>query len=262
MLRNGVPTDLQSLEAALRYAGEEAIVTGLAAARLHGMKSLPATKQVHVLVPADRQRKTCEFALIERTTRLPRQVTKQGFPTADLTRAVLDAVRRMKDRGTVEALLAEAVQRGWTTPRQLREELEAGSDRGSRLPRRCLAAIEEGAHSAAESRAVRLAKRSGLPPMRWNVRLRRPSGLFLASPDGWLDDVALAWEIDSLEYHLSPADYRRTLERHNAMTALGIIVVHTVPSQLTTQPDVVIEQLRGAYRQALKRPRPDVIAEW
>lgn len=261
MLRSGTPTRQQSIDAALRYAGEDAVITGLAAARLHGLEKLPATDQVHVLVPDDRQRKSCEFVLIERTTRMPKRVAKHGFPTAELTRAVLDATRLMRDRGSVEALLAEAVQRGRTTPRKLRTELEAGSDRGSRLPRSCLAAIEDGARSSAESRALRLARRAGLPPMLWNVRLRSPSGRLLASPDGWIDEVALAWEIDSLEYHLSPADYRRTLQRHNDMTAHGIVVVHTVPSQLTAQPDVVIKHLRDAYDQARKRPRPDVVAD-
>ncbi len=96
--------------------------------------------------------------------------------------------------------------------------------------------------------------------MQWNVRLLDPTGKLLGIPDGWLDDVALAWQIDSLEYHLSPADYALTVRRHTAMTAAGIVVVHTLPSQLRTEPQEVLAELRNAYQQALRRPRPPVTA--
>ncbi|MPY79628.1 MAG: hypothetical protein GEV04_14350 [Actinophytocola sp.] len=262
MLRNGSPTRVQALDAALRYTGKGAAVTGIAAVRLHGLQKFSATEQVHILVPHRRRRVSSGYVLVERTTRLPSIVTRQGFPIAEVTRAVLDATRRMRKPGEVQALLAEAVQRGRTTPRRLHEELEAGSDRGSALPRTALRAITRGARSVAEAWAMPVTARSGLPPMRWNVRLRTASGLALPSPDGWIDDVALTIEVDSIEYHLSPDDYRRTLERHNIMTAHGIVVVHVVPSQLRTEPDKVIAHLRESYRQAARRPRPDIIAQW
>ncbi|MBA0126083.1 hypothetical protein H0B56_11080 [Haloechinothrix sp. YIM 98757] len=261
MLRNGTPTRTQAVDGALRYAGNGAVVTGLAAAELYGMRKIPESEQVHLLIPHHNKRVSAGYALIERTTRTPATVVKQGFPVADVTRAVLDAARRMTDRSAVEALIAEAVQRRWTTPRRLRKELEEGSDRGSALPRAVLPVIEAGAHSTAEARGAELADRSGLPRMRWNVRLRTVDGRILPRPDGWLDDVCLAWEIDSYEYHLSPADYARTLRRHATMTAHGIIVVHTLPSRLTSEPDAVIAELRAAYHHAARRPRPAIIAE-
>ncbi|MDV6012031.1 hypothetical protein F8178_05990 [Haloechinothrix sp. LS1_15] len=261
LLRNGTPTRAQAIDGALRYAGEGAVVTGLAAAGLYGLTKFTTGGQVHLLIPQDRKRVSAGYALVERTTRTPATILRQGFPVAEPTRAVLDAVRRMRDRAAVEALLAESVQRRWTTPHRLRRELEDGSDRGSALPRAVLSAIESGARSTAEARGVQLAKRSGLPPMRWNVRLRTRDGLALPTPDGWIDDVCLAWEIDSFEYHLAPSDYARTLRRHAAMTSHGIIVVHTLPSRLTSEPEAVIAELRAAYEQAARRPRPDIIAE-
>lgn len=262
MLRNGTPTRAQSIDAALRYAGKGALVTGLAAATLHGLQKFPPTDRVHVLVGHPRQRTSSGYVLVERTTRLPAHVLKAGFPTAEVTRAVLDGARRMRKPNEVRALIAEAVQRGRTTPSRLHEELESGSDRGSALPRAVLPEILQGARSAAEVWGMRVAARSGLPTMRWNVRLRTPSGLILPSPDGWIDEVALAMEIDSIEYHISPDDYRRTLDRHNVMTSHGIVVVHVVPSQLRDDPETVIARLRDAYRQAARRPRPAIIATW
>ncbi|MQA63540.1 MAG: hypothetical protein GEU86_19105 [Actinophytocola sp.] len=262
MLRNGTPTRAQSIDAALRYAGKGAIVTGLAAATLHGLQKFQPADRIHVLVGHSHQRTSSGYVLVERTTRLPAHVLKHGFPTAEVTRAVLDATRRMEKPNEVRALIAEAVQRGRTTPWRLHEELESGSDRGSALPRAVLPEIVQGARSVAEGWGMRVAARSGLPTMRWNVRLRTPSGLILPSPDGWIDEVALAMEVDSIEYHISPDDYRRTLDRHNVMTAHGIIVVHVVPSQLRDDPGTVIARLRDAYRHAARRPRPDIIAGW
>jgi len=39
-------------------------------------------------------------------------------------------------------------------------------------------------------------------------------------------------EIDSREYHFSPADWRATMDRHLVLTTLGYSVVHRPPSAL------------------------------
>jgi hypothetical protein len=64
-----------------------------------------------------------------------------------------------------------------------------------------------GSRSVAESHAMRVWERTGLPPLRWNVEVRHTDGRYIATPDGWLDEVALAWEIDSYDYHFGKADY-------------------------------------------------------
>jgi len=102
--------------------------------------------------------------------------------------------------------------------------------------------------------------RSGLPRAMWNPRLYLPSGRFLASPDGWFDDVALAWEIDSVEFHLSPEEWDLTLRRRSAMQGEGVIVEHTRPRRLLTEPDAVGSELCAGYPLAASRPRPDIRA--
>src|SRR2546430_4809310 len=134
-LHNGEPTWVQQIEAALRYARRGAIVTGLAAARLHGLRRVPPFDGVHLLVPDDKQPATYGYVIVERTKRLPLAERKGGFPVAPATRAVLDAVRRMHQQGEVDALVAEAVQRRLTTPRELADELRLGSRRGASRPR-------------------------------------------------------------------------------------------------------------------------------
>lgn len=67
-------------------------------------------------------------------------------------------------------------------------------------------------------------------------------------PDAWYHDVGLAWEIDSYEWHLAPADYALTLDRRSAMMAEGIVVMHTLPSKLTRREPEVLAELRVPTR--------------
>lgn len=123
-----------------------------------------------------------------------------------------------------------------------------------------LAEITDGARSAAEAEAGGLLRELGCPNAVRNAWLYRADGTFLACVDVWFPDVGLAWEIDSREFHLSPLDHERTLERHNALIAAGVPVVRTVPSQLVARRGEVLARLREARRTAAARPRPAVTA--
>ncbi len=121
---------------------------------------------------------------VERTTRMPRPVVVDGMPMAPLVRAVLDECRRFSARDPVRALLTEAVQRGRLHPEALIRELEAGSDRGSALPREVLRDVLRGARSVAEVDAMAVWRRTGLPEPLWNHELRDASGRYIGTPDG------------------------------------------------------------------------------
>jgi hypothetical protein len=257
-MHNGEPSWLQQVDAALRYARRGAMITGLAAARLHGLRRSPAIDRIHLLVADDKQPATYGFVIVERTKRLPEPQRRSGFPVAPITRAVLDGTRRLLEQDAVDALIAEAVQRGLTTPRELADELNEGARRGASRPRAAIRAMLAGARSKAEADAHRIVTASRLPRPMWNPTLTALDGARLPTPDGWFDDVALAWEIDSLEFHLSPEDYARTLRRHATMTGAGIIVLHTLPSRLLREPAAVLRELSAAYAQAALRPRPPI----
>jgi hypothetical protein len=261
LLHNGPPTRDDMRRAALLHAGPGAVLTGSDALELHGMKRMPPpTGLIHVLVPAGRRRVGAGKLLVERTDRLPVAAPGQ-WPLPPIERAALDLARRTRDRDVVRAVLAEVVQRGRTTPARLVAELEAGSDRGTALPREVLTAVSDGIRSVAEAEARELLRRSNLPQPMWNARVvDARNGRFIAVADAWFDEFALAWEIDSYEFHLSPADYERTLERRAAMTAVGITVVAHSPKQVVDQGAKVLAALAGNLNQAARRPRPPVIA--
>lgn len=258
ILGNAPPTRRQLVEAALLYAGPEAIVTGVAACRNHGLRTAPDDASVHLLIPHGRKVKSSDYVVVERTIRLPARVVRDGVPLAPLPRAVLDACRRFRDFDPCRALIAEAVQRGRIDPGVLEQELARGSQRGTAVPREVLRDVLRGAHSVAEIDGMRVWQRTGLPPLSWNVDLYDEDGQFIARPDGWCDEVGLAWEIDSYEYHFEREGYARTLKRNVRYAEAGILVVQTLPNRLRTEPDAVVAELRAAYRAAADRPRPNV----
>lgn len=260
LLHSGPPTRPDRRRAALLHAGPTSVLTGADALELHGMTRMPAPSgPVHLLLPADVRRAGSGRILAERTDRLP--IAAPGrWPLAPEARAALDFARRSRNRGEVRAAIAEVVQRGRCTPADLNSELAAGSRRGSALPREVLREISDGVRSAAEAQARALLLRSGLPAPMWNPRLHDRTGRFVAMPDAWFDDVGMVWEIDSLEWHLGPEDYARTLDRRAAMMAEGVVVVHHLPSRITGNPAQVLRDLTANHAHAARRPRPPLLA--
>jgi hypothetical protein len=261
LLHNGPPTRDDRRRGGLLHAGPDALITGLDALELHGLERAPRPSgPVHLLVRAERRRSGYGLVMIERTDRLPTPEPGR-WPIAPLERAVIDAVRRMRDRDVVRSVVAEVVQRGLRTPARLAAELEEGGQRGSRLPREVLREVSAGIRSVAEAKARVLLQRSrSLPPVIWNPEVVDEQGRFIAKPDAWFDGVAMAWEIDSHEFHLSPADHAATLARRSAMTAAGIIVLATAPSRITRESATVLAELERTHAQAALRPRPRLYA--
>ncbi len=263
LLFTGPPSRDHEVTAALLLCGGDAMVTGLEACRRYGLRRGPLRfpdRSVQLLVPGERQRRTVNYVQVERTMRLPEAIRRNGVPLAPLPRACTDAARRIRSAGDVVELLSEPVQRGLCSVASLAEELAAGSRRGTAQPRRALAGLRDGARSAAELAAMELWRATGLPEPSWNTEVRTADGRLLGVADCWLDDVAMVWEIESTEWHLSPADHDRTVERAAGFTAAGAVYVATKPSRIYREPAAVAAMLRSTYSHARLRPRPLLVA--
>ncbi|MFS8095680.1 hypothetical protein LFM09_00950 [Lentzea alba] len=258
LLARSQPNERQRIEAALMLARDDAVVTGLQAARLYQLRDGMDPEFVHLLVPHGHQVLSSGFAVVERTRFLPHAIYRDGVPLAPPTRAVLDGVRRIRELDPVRALLIEAIQRGLTNTADLRRELDTGTKRGTALPRRVLNELDLGVRSVAEADALEVWHKAGLPVPHCNVVIVDSDGTYIGMPDTWCDEVGLAWEIDSNEFHYSKDAYARTLARNSRYAAAGISVVQTLPTRLRVEPDVVIAELRAAYAAAKQRPRPNV----
>jgi very-short-patch-repair endonuclease len=240
----GTPTPDQRDTAALLYAGPGGTLTGPAALRRHGMRI--QSDAVDVLVPASRRRQNAGYVVIHRTTRLPPLVCYAGpVQYALAARAVADAARGLRDLREVRAVVAAAVQTRRCTVEQLEAELTSGPVRGSALFRSALAEVAQGARSGPEAELIELIKRGRLPTPLLNVQLFAGDE-FLARPDAWWPDVAVAVEVDSRQWHLSPQSWEQTMRRHGRMTAHGILVLHFTPRQIREEPADVLATIRSA----------------
>ncbi|MET9626600.1 hypothetical protein ABZX92_03965 [Lentzea sp. NPDC006480] len=260
LLTGGTPDRRQLVRGALLRSGPLTYLTGLEAARRHGVRRVPDDQRIHVLVPHGRGLASQGPLLVERTNRSWSGTLRDGFPVVDLARALIDAARREARFDVVRAMIADAVQRQLCSPKALASELRNLHLGGTALPRAVLDEISDGVRSAAEAWARSLVGRSSLPSPLHNVLIRSSRGRQLAIVDGWWDDVGLAWQIDSKEFHMSPDDYAHTMAQHSVLLAHGVMTVHTVPSRLKADPNAVLEELVGAYRSAATRPRPNVTA--
>lgn len=242
---HGSLTTEQQYAAALLYAGPEALLSGTSVTSLVGLRTAPNTRMVHILIPHTLRRHSEGFVRISRGIRTPETRRINGFPTVTVARAVVETCRHLTDIGSVRALIAESVQRHRTTIRAIAEELEAGARQHSALSRRVLAEVADGVRSPAEGAAYRLVHAADLPQPIWNRDVFL-AGQWLARPDAYWPDEAVALEIDSRRWHLGPAEWEQTMRRHARLTGAGVVVVHVSPSRVHQDSRGVLRDLSRA----------------
>lgn len=247
--------------AALLYAGRPALLTGSAAVRAYGLRYLPddpASAPVHVLIEHHRTRASRGFARVERTLRFPPAIERGGRPLAPLPRALFDTARHCQDLRATRAMLLEALTQNRTSPAQLEREIRAGQRRWTAILRQVVREHRAGIASAPEAEFRAVWEARGLPPMHWNGALLTPSGRFIARPDCYDEEVGMAVENDSREYHSGPR-YAETVERHRRLATYGIVVCSIVPSQFRADPEGVIADVLKARESLIGRPPPAVV---
>jgi len=249
----GLPSGAQRQLAAQLYGGPGSLITGSVAASCHRIRA-PESEFVDVLVPLARQNRDAGFARLHRTSRMPDRFHSFGpIRYALAARAVADTARGLTLLRDVQAVVADAVQRRRCDVNELAAELNAGPRAGSALFREALSDIATGIRSAAEGDLLRLLRTSGLPMPLFNAMVF-VGNTFVAQPDAWWPQFGVAVEVDSREWHLSPQDHARTLERQRRMGKYGIVVLPFTPKQIRTQPAEVGATVREAFRAARGRP--------
>lgn len=250
----GAPNLPQKEMAALLYARPDSLITGPVALMHNGIRCGSDLETIDVLVPAERQRHSVSFVRLHRTRRIPERISSSGpVRFAPVARAVADTVLRLTSLRDIRAVIADAVQQGRCTVGELATELRDGPVQGSAMFRSVLAEVAEGVRSAAEGDLRDLIRTARLPTPLFNASLC-DGGTFIAKPDAWWPEAGVAAEADSREWHLSPADWERTMSRYNRMWAAGIIPLHFSPSQIRREPAMVIRTIKDALERGLQRP--------
>jgi hypothetical protein len=254
LTNGGLPTVSQREMAALLYCGAGSAITGPAALARQGVRTQPS-EIIDVLVPEPRKRQSVSFVRVHRTIHMPERVlVSDGLRYAPVARSVADTARELAGLREVRAVVADAVQRGRCSVRELAVELTTGTTKGSAGLRVALAEVADGVRSVAEAELRALIKSAGLPTPFYNPFLYVGHD-FLARPDVWWPDAGVACEVDSREWHLSPDGWERTVARSARMSAHGIVVLHVTPGCIRAQGSAVISELRQAVASGLKRPR-------
>jgi len=242
----------QRMMAAQLYAGPGSVITGLTAFVYNGLGARELGL-IDVLVPVARHRLDIGFVRLQRTARMPATVLRKGpLRFAPVARAVIDTARGLTSVREVRAVIADPVQIGRCSVRELIAELAAGPIRDSALTRSVLVEVGDGVRSAAEGDLLGLLRRSGLPMPLLNPSLY-VGDMLIAKPDAWWPDAGAVAEVDSREWHFRSADWEATMVRHNKMTALGILLMHFPPTRLRLEPLAVIGEMRDTYAQGLQR---------
>ncbi|MCE6993763.1 hypothetical protein LZG04_02910 [Saccharothrix sp. S26] len=240
LLARTPPTRAQLVRAALRYGGPQALLTGLDALQLHGLRALPATGPVHVLV--NRPLEPTAKVRITRVRRAPDPVLRRGFLTVPLARAAVDTARALRARDDIRAVLTEVVRHGGVPLADLR----AGLARASEPARQVLSELADGVRSVPQAWARAVLDDLPLPPPAWGVRLSTPEGRPLGTADAWWNDRALAWQFNT------------ATRIPDLLTAAGATVLHTTPTDLRQSRTSVATALLHAAIEATTRPRPRI----
>ena len=257
----GALTQQQRAMAALVHVGGRGVITGATALRLHGLQCAGPEDRIEVLVSPKVRVHDDAFVQVTITTRMPARIYKiKGLRYALPARAVADAARAMTRLSDVRAVVATAVQRDRCSLGELVAELGDGPSRGSRLLRIALHEVGNGIWSVAEGDLKDLIDRSDLERPEYNVALYAQDGTFLGIADVWWRRAGVVAEVDSVQYHLSPDDYRRTTTRHNRMAAHGINVLHFLPASIKSDGETIVKNLADAIEAGMRNPPLPVIA--
>jgi len=243
------PTVRDRRLAALRYAGPGALLTGLTALRLYGLRKLPAEWEVHVLVPARRRRRSSSYALLERTSRLPAHRWRDGLPCAPPARAVVDATRRLRDPDVMRGLLVQVLDRELCTVADLATELRAAEGPGLARPRLRFTEIREERARETRARLRTLLERARIPPPLWDPPLA-------GDPVAHWPDRKVVLVLDLSAWALSPSAALAIAVDAHRLRRCGNRVVAVTPDDLARRPAHVLSTIAGAVRPASMRQAP------
>jgi hypothetical protein len=238
----------QQLLAAQLFAGPDAHLASLSAARWFGLTSAPDDGVRRFLVPWRCDARNAPGVAVRRTRRMETRPWFRGALTlTSPARAVVDAARLLRG-DDVRALVFEAVQRRIVRLEQLVEEVEAGAIRGSAGVRAAVDEVAGGAWSLPESELADLFATSRvLPAPLVNPVLTAPDGSALPSPDALFVRAVLAVQVHSRKHHLFEDDWERTLRADTALGEAGIPVLAFSPHTIRTEGRRVLRSVERAY---------------
>lgn len=254
-------TRCQLLRAAVAYAGPDAVITGADALAVWGV-DVRLPPRVRLLVPADRRVADRALVAIERTSRLPKPIYKDGLPIVPPVRAALDVARTADDLVDLRSVLALTWLHSLATRAEMELELAAGNQRGSNEVRAALRELPGIGTAVLHARAERVLWEVPLPTPMWDVTILDSGRRAVGHADAWWDECCLAWQLSQAPHRPAPQPGQLSLR------AAGAVVVRTPVADVLragAAPEVrdsIIADVMSAFQQAASGRRPELTAQW
>lgn len=256
----GAPLDWMTKQlAAVRSAGDRAVTSHLAAARLFGIPGFD-TAGVELSVPRGTL-KPRRGIRIHQSTDLDRcsTVVRDGIPVTDPARTLLD-LGRYVGVGRLTRATEFMRREGHVDWEKLIRTLAHHARRGRHGVRRLRTVILREAHRAEitdsqmELILLALIREAGLPEPVLHYRVM-DGGRFVAEVDFAYPELKIAIECDGA-VHLDEDVRDRDLPRQNDLVLLGWTVLRFSYRRLRDRPDAVIAEIRAALTAAARRQPP------
>lgn len=150
----------------------------------------------------------------------------------------------------VRALVAEAVQTRRCSPEDIAREIEQATRARTALGRAVLKEVQAGVRSVPEAELRAVLAGHGVPAPRWNVAVRHDDGSIIAVVDALWERERVIVEVDSMEWHLGPEQYRATQRRQRLLVTAGWTVLPVAPGDVRDRPEQVCRQVLDALAAA------------
>jgi hypothetical protein len=239
----GTPVTLRkNTEAAWLWSRRRGVLSGLAAAALHGANWVGDDEPIELILPNPHP----PAGVITRNQRVERdEVTRvAGLPVTTLARTAFDLARLRPVDEAVARL--DALKRAETFPAEdvLHLAERHPGARGLRQLRTVLPRVDPGAASPKETWLRLLLIDAGLPAPATQIPVQMNWRLIAMLDMGW-EQYKVAAEYDGDQHRTSRRRYVLDMRRLRRLQQLGWIVIRVVAED---RPDSVVREVRDALR--------------
>jgi hypothetical protein len=230
------------------------------ACRFHGFGGVTVDDQIiRMVVPQSSSARSRGFVVVRRTSAPIHVVSTDLVSYLSLAPALIAATRGMASDRQVLAVLSDAVQRKLVSFDELLTAHIQATRRSARRADDALEQLADGIRSAPEGDFRKLAISSlVLPELLYNCTLRLQGGRFI-SPDALDVEAGLVHETNGRRAHRRADLFEDMQERHDVMTAAGLIVLHNSPARVRRRGREVLAEFERCHERYAGRGLPEGI---
>jgi hypothetical protein len=233
-------------------AGDDALVSDLAAAHLYGLDDFGPTGRIGIVTPRHRRRRVTGATVHESLDpHLFDARVRFGVPVTGPARTVLDVCWVVDDDLRALAALDEMLRRRHVTWDELWTCLVLHARRGRNGVARFRRILvrrwgKRPPHGAFNRTVQALLVDAGLPEPEGEVPVRVSGANYRL--DLAYEDLKIAIELDDKETHLTDAAFESDPIRDNRLKLAGWLVLHYTWERLITDPEGIVQEVREAVR--------------